>query len=212
MPRGRRPHHHVNLAPAERESKGSALVQAAVAARQCFASESAERIAGNEMALDVERVLDRNHCADPGDLNRCIFRSRRRTGRCEFSARLFLRRPCSWRAVNLSSDFAAAYERSWSVTRTSGATPCFFEQLAHQFHGCSLVASPLDQQIENLAFVFDRPPQPKLAARDHYGHLIEMPCMDAPARARWFRIVWSRDRVRSCIRPLSAACHDRWPV
>jgi hypothetical protein len=42
---------------------------------------------------------------DPGDLNRCIFRSRRRTGRCEFSARLFLRKPCSWRAVNLSSDF-----------------------------------------------------------------------------------------------------------
>ena len=42
--------------------------------------------------------------------------------------------------------------------------------------------------------------------------LIQMPCMDAPARARWFRMVWSRDRVRSCIRPSSAACHDRWPV
>src|SRR5580704_9950248 len=55
---------------------------------------------------------DRNRCADPGDLNRCILRSRRRTGRCEFSARLFLRKPCSWRAVNLSSDFAAVYERS----------------------------------------------------------------------------------------------------
>src|SRR6476620_7054024 len=39
-----------------------------------------------------------------------------------------------------------------------------------------------------------------------------MTCMDAPARARWFRIVWSRDRVRSCIRPSGAACHDRWPV
>ena len=23
---------------------------------------------------------------------------------------------------------------------------------------------------------------------------------------------WSRDRVRSCIRPSGAACHDRWPV
>src|ERR1700733_3877074 len=42
--------------------------------------------------------MDRNRFADPGDLKRCIFRSRRRTGRCEFSARLFLRRPCSWRA------------------------------------------------------------------------------------------------------------------
>jgi hypothetical protein len=38
------------------------------------------------MALDVERVLDcsmdRIRCAD----DRCIFRSRRQTGRCEFSA------------------------------------------------------------------------------------------------------------------------------
>ena len=82
------------------------------------------------MALDVERVLDcgmneQGRCGDPGDLNRCIFRSRRRTGRREFSARLFLRKPRSWRAVNLSSDFAAAYERSLSVTSTSGAKPCF---------------------------------------------------------------------------------------
>ncbi len=64
---------HGNLAPAERESKGSALVQAAVAARQIlkrFASESAERIAGNEMALDVERVLkplDQPACLGSGE-------------------------------------------------------------------------------------------------------------------------------------------------
>src|SRR5580704_548821 len=76
---------------------------------------------------------DRNRCADPGDLNRCIFRSRRRTGRCEFSARLFLRKPCSCRAVNLSSDFAAAYERSLSVTSTSGAKPCFLSSLRISF-------------------------------------------------------------------------------
>ena len=43
-----------------------------------------------------------------------------------------------------------------------------FEQLAHQFqlHGCSLVASPLHQQIENLAFVVDRSPEPELPAGD----------------------------------------------
>jgi hypothetical protein len=34
-------------------------------------------------------------------------RSRRRVGWCEFSARLFRRKPCLWRAVNLISDFAA---------------------------------------------------------------------------------------------------------
>jgi hypothetical protein len=38
-----------------------------------------------------------------------------------------------------------------------------FEQLAHQFHGRSLVASPLHQQIENLAFVVDRSPEPEPA-------------------------------------------------
>ena len=50
-----------------------------------FISEDAERAAGHEMALDVERVLDgsvnrQNRWADPGDLKRCIFRSRRRVG------------------------------------------------------------------------------------------------------------------------------------
>ena len=35
----------------------------------------------------------RNRCAEPADLKRCIFRSRRRTTWCEFSARLFIRSP-----------------------------------------------------------------------------------------------------------------------
>jgi hypothetical protein len=33
----------------------------------------------------------------------------------------------------------------------------------------------LHKQVENLTFVVNRAPQPKLPARDHYGHLIEMP-------------------------------------
>jgi len=41
------------------------------------------------------------------DVTNCILRSRRRVGWCEFSARLFLRRPWSWRADNPISDFAA---------------------------------------------------------------------------------------------------------
>ena len=35
----------------------------------------------------------------------------------------------------------------------------FFEQLAHQFHRCSLIAPWLHQQIENLAFVVNRAPE-----------------------------------------------------
>jgi hypothetical protein len=56
-----------------------------------------------------------------------------------------------------------------------------FEQLAHQFHGCSLVASPLHQQIENLAFVVDRSPEPESPAGDQNCHLVQMP----EASARW---------------------------
>ena len=33
--------------------------------------------------------MDKKRWADPGDLKRCILRSRRRVGWCEFSARLF---------------------------------------------------------------------------------------------------------------------------
>ena len=106
---------HVNLALAEREVEGLALVQAAVSARHVWkASSRKTRCVRRDVrwrwtlnAFWTAAWTDRNRWADPGDLNRCILRSRRRTGRCEFSARLFLRRPCSWRAVNLSSDFAA---------------------------------------------------------------------------------------------------------
>jgi hypothetical protein len=40
--------------------------------------------------------MERKRWADAADLKRCIFRARRRTTWWEFSARLFLRRPCSW--------------------------------------------------------------------------------------------------------------------
>src|ERR1700760_3710672 len=55
-----------------------------------------------------------------------------------------------------------------------------FEQLAHQFHGCSLVASALHQQIENLAFVVDRSPEPEPPASDQNRHFIEMPLRGWP--------------------------------
>src|SRR5580700_6212126 len=67
-------------------------------------------------------------------------------------------------------------------------------------------------RFQDLAFMIDGAPKITELAVDLHKHLIQMSCMDAPARARWFRMVWSRDRVRSCIRPSGAACHDRWPV
>ena len=55
-----------------------------------------------------------------------------------------------------------------------------FEQLAHQFHRRSLVASPLHQQIENLAFVVDRSPEPESPAGDQNCHLVQMPMRGGP--------------------------------
>src|SRR5208282_2308369 len=51
----------------------------------------------------------------------------------------------------------------------------FLVQLAHQFHGCSLIAPSLHEQIENLAFFVYRAPQPELPAANDHGHLVEMP-------------------------------------
>ena len=56
-----------------------------------------------------------------------------------------------------------------------GCKALFLEQLAHQFHGCSLVMLSSHKQVENLTFVVNRAPQPELPARNRYGHLIEMP-------------------------------------
>jgi hypothetical protein len=56
----------------------------------------------------------------------------------------------------------------------------FLKQFAHQFHGCSLVAPSLHKQIENLAFVVNRAPQPELPTRNRHGHLVEMPLRRRP--------------------------------
>src|SRR5271166_2824518 len=53
-------------------------------------------------------------------------------------------------------------------------------QLAHQLHGRSLIAPSLHQQIENLAFIVDRAPEPELPARNRNGHLVEMPSRSWP--------------------------------
>ena len=49
--------------------------------------------------LYVAACMDKNRCAEPGDLKPCSFHSRRRTGTCELSARLFMRLAEMWRDV-----------------------------------------------------------------------------------------------------------------
>jgi hypothetical protein len=61
-----------------------------------------------------------------------------------------------------------------SVTRTLGAKPCFLSSLRVSFPAEAFAPS-LHQQIENLALVVDRAREPELPARNHHGHLVEMP-------------------------------------
>src|ERR1700733_11107143 len=42
-------------------------------------------------------------------------------------------------------------------------------------HRRSFIAPSLHEQVENLAFVVNRAPEPELPARNRYGHLVEMP-------------------------------------
>jgi hypothetical protein len=169
------------------------------------------------MALDVEGVLDRGVNGEE---------PLRRSGRFET---LHLPFPSTYRQVRILGPIVlaqallmASRQAQFCLGRSVGSRPVghqyvrrkalLLEQSAHEFRSRLGVASPLHQQVENLALIVDRPPEPEPPAADQNRHFIEMPCMDAPARARWFRMVWSRDRVRSCIRPSGAACHDRWPV
>lgn len=52
--------------------------------------------------------MDKKRCAEPGDLKPCILRSRRRTGTCELSARLFMRLAEMWTGVVRSRSLKAA--------------------------------------------------------------------------------------------------------
>src|SRR5215469_14297723 len=57
----------------------------------------------------------------------------------------------------------------------------FAEQLAHEPEGRSLVATALNQHVEDLTLVVDSPPQVHAPAGDPDNHLVEVP---SRARAR----------------------------
>src|SRR5271169_3317618 len=77
---------------------------AAVALRHCAAASDrkirrVERETRCRCRLNVlwtAACMLRKRWAEPGDLKHCSLRSRLRTTWCEFSARLFCRKPCSW--------------------------------------------------------------------------------------------------------------------
>ena len=66
-------------------------------------------------------------------MKRCIFRSRRRVGLCEFSDRLFFHRSRSRRRSSPNSRAAELYDRKSSVTNRSGPKAYFFRSLRISF-------------------------------------------------------------------------------
>ena len=116
-------------------------------------------------------------------MNRCIFRSRRRTGWCETSARLFFRRPCSWRAVSPSLGERGAVGPQLVGRDHVGREALLPEQLAHQLPGRGLVPPALDQDVQHLAFVVHRSPEVHPLAGDAHRHLIEVPARARPCAA-----------------------------
>src|ERR1700704_1241523 len=86
----------------------------------------------------------------------------------------------------------------------------FPEQLAHQPECRPLVAAALNQHVENLGLVINRPPQVHPFAGNPDDHLVEVPYVDGPLLARNFGRFRS-DRLRSYVRPFAALARERWP-
>jgi hypothetical protein len=101
--------------------------------------------------------VERKHCTELADLNPCILRSRRRTTWCEFSARLFLRRPCSWRGQTEVSSCASIGRQlvRHQHVRTI-ALP--LQKLAHELQSSRPVPTWLNEHVQDLALAVDRSP------------------------------------------------------
>jgi class 3 adenylate cyclase len=152
---------------------------------QRFASEGAERVAGNKMALNVERIVD-------GGVSRQ--EPLRRSGRFET---LHLPLASSHRQMRIFGPIVlpqallmASRQAQFRLGRSVGAQligdqrrrrkALFPEQFAHEVRGRPCVAAPLHQQVENFSLVVDRSPEPESSAADQDSHLVEMPLRRRP--------------------------------
>ena len=95
----------------------------------------------------------RNRYAEPADLKRCIFRSRRRTTWCEFSARLFIRSPLLMTAGQAKGLERGGIGAQLVGDRQLGRKALLLEWFAHQLRGRPFIPARLDQQIEDLALL-----------------------------------------------------------
>jgi hypothetical protein len=71
-----------------------------------------------------------------------------------------------------------------SVIMRLGFRPCFCNKAGEKPLGGLGIAAGLDDVVEHIAILIDRPPQPMLPAGDRYHDLVEMPDMQIPRSSR----------------------------
>ena len=129
---------------------------------------------GTKRLRTAEKTLT-NRCRYLGDRKPCITRSRRRNGRCEFSARLLspLCERCStvWHDLapggSVGAELVGDHPSWWAAL--------LLQKASQQALGCLGVASALDNLIEHIAVLIHGPPEPVFLARDGDHDLIQVP-------------------------------------
>jgi hypothetical protein len=119
--------------------------------------------------------MDKKRWADPGDLKRCNLALAPSRRLVRILGPIVLAQAPLVPSRQADFGLCRAVRAQLVGHQHIGREALFLEQLAHQFHRCSFIAPSLHEQVENLAFVVNRAPQPELLARNRYGHLIEMP-------------------------------------
>ena len=150
--------------------------------RHRFGSEGPQGRSGDEMALQVEGVVDGGMQAE---------KSLRGAGRFEplhlaLSSSHSLMRvlgpvvhapPLLVPAGQAKSPESGGIGGQLIGDRHLWCKAVLLQQLAHQPLGCPLVPARLDQDIEDLALLIDSPPQIHAPAGDPHDHLIQMPAI-----------------------------------
>ncbi len=137
------------------------------------------RRVGTKRLRTAKKTLTKR-CNAPAERNRCITRSLR-SGRCEFSARLF--KPfCDRCSISgMTRRLAAPYERSLSVTMRLGWHPCIFiNRTITRFAALVLRRACTISSVDNR-----RGPRHARAVfppADRHDHLIQMPHVSRAGR------------------------------
>lgn len=132
--------------------------------------------------MNVAAWMARKRWTELGDLNRCSFRSRP-----YWLMRVLRPVVCSQAPIVLSREPDRA-ERCRIGSQPVGHNPArrkavLLKQFHHEFLCGLCIPSALDEEIQHLTLVVDRPPEPVFTAADRNHHFIEVP-MIARSRPR----------------------------